>query len=193
MKPIVGITQGTINTLIQAATGSPSGNYFYTGVLPSAFIAPNGSLSGIIGASGRYGYGRQDMSIAYPDLFAYINPLNLVTMFGGPAPWVSIDVTNTDYDPKTGEMWVPAGLQLQKYSEVYFIYNSGYNPLALPRGLKFACASLVKNAMLQGDGTTAMMSLNVGRGGPNASFYKGGLIDPTLDMMLTPFKNVRSY
>ena len=113
-------------------------------------------------------------------------------MFGGPAPWVSIDVTNTDYDPKTGEMWVPAGLQLQKYSEIYFMYNSGYDPNNLPRGLKFATAMLVKNAMLQGDGTTMLMSMNMGRGGPTVGMYSS-LIDPTLDRLLTPYKNVRSY
>lgn len=193
MKPIVAVTQQQINVLQAAASGSPGGNYWYTGVQPSTYTAPNGYLSGILGASGRYGYTRQDMSIAYPDLFAFINPLNLVTMFGGPAPWVAIDVTNTDYDYKTGEMWVPAGLQLQKYSEVYFMYNSGYDPNNLPRGLKFATAMLVKNAMLQGDGTTMLMSMNMGRGGPNAQFYPKGLLDPTLQVMLTPFCNVRSY
>ena len=192
IKPIVGITQSQVNAMMAAASGSPSGNYWYTGVQPSVFNAPNGSLSGIIGASGRYGYGRQDISLAYPDLFAMINPLNLVTMFGGPAPWVSIDVTQTDYDGKTGEVWIPAGLQLQKYSEVYVIYNSGYDPFNMPRTIKYVTAALVKNALAKGDGTTGLLSMNMGRGGPTVGMYSS-LIDPTLDRLLTPYKNVRSY
>src|ERR1700675_3326989 len=39
MKPIVGISQSQVTTLQVAATGSPSGNFYYTGVLPSAFTA----------------------------------------------------------------------------------------------------------------------------------------------------------
>ncbi len=193
VKPIVALDAATVNALMTAASGNADGNFYYTGVLPNTLNQPNGTLSGLISASGRYGYGRQDMSVAYPDLFAFINPLNLITMFGGPAPWVSIDITNTDYDPKTGEMWVPAGLQLQKYSEVLISYNSGWDPRSMPRAIKFVTASLVKNAMVMGDATTALLNLTMGRQGPNASFYKGGLVDPTLDQFLTPFKNVRSY
>lgn len=194
IKPIVALPQSTIDALVMAASGQgPSGNYFYTGVTASVYKQPNGTLSGLLAASGRYGYGRQDQSLAYPDLFAFINPLNLVTMFGGPAPWVSIDITNTDYDPKTGEMWIPAGLQLQKYSEVILTYISGWDPRVMPRAIKFVCASLVKNALAKGDATTAMLSLSMGRQGPNATFYQGGLVDPTLDQFLTPYKNVRSY
>lgn len=192
IKPIVPITQAQVNGVVAQASGSPSGNFWYTGVQPSTFNSPNGSLSGILGASGRYGYGRQDMSLAYPDLFAMINPLNLVTMFGGPAPWVSIDVTQTDYDNKTGEVWIPAGLQLQKYSEVLFVYNSGYDPNNMPRTIKFITAAIVKNALAKGDGTTGLLSMNMGRSGPSMGMFPG-LLDPTLSNMLAPYRNVRSY
>ena len=194
-KPIVGLTQSDVNALIVAASGAlgASGNFFYTGVLPNTITAYGGSmLSGILGASGRYGYGRQDSSIAYPDLFAFINPLNLVTMFGGPAPWVAIDTSNIDYDPRTGECWIPAGLQLQKYSEIVISYNSGYNPLNMPRAIKFVTASLVKNAMAKGDATTALMSMSVSKGGANFSMGPK-LLDATLDAMLQPFRTCRAY
>jgi hypothetical protein len=193
LKPIVPLTQDQIDNL--AASGSNgTPNYYLTGALqPSVFLNPWGTLSGIVGASGRYGYTRQDMSIAYPDLFAFINPLNLVTMFGGPAPWVAVDVTNTDYDAKTGEVWIPAGLQLQRYSEILITYNSGYDPTCMPIGIKMACACLVKNAMAKGDGTTALTSMRLGRSGANMEFVPGSLIDPTVDALLTPYKVVRAY
>lgn len=190
MKPISAVTPDTVDQLTALATSGT--NWSFTGVSGNLLNQPNGMLSGIIGASGRYGYTRQDMSVAYPDLFALINPLNLVTMFGGPAPWVSVDVTNSDYDPKTGEVWIPAGLQLQRYSEVYIVYNSGYDPRNMPPIIKYVCASLVKNALVRGNATTALMSMNLGRSGANATFSKT-LLDDTLSAMLTPFKTVRGY
>lgn len=201
MKPVSAVTPDTVAILQAAATGMPwalpdcpasSGNFAYTGVIGNTLSAFTGSLSGIVSASGRYGYTRQDMSIAYPDLWAMINPLNLLTMFGGPAPWIAIDITQTDYDSKTGECWPPVGLQLQRYSEVLMSYNSGFNPLKMPSTIKTVCAAIVKNAMAKGSGTTAMLSFTMNRSGANARFFND-LIDPRLDAMLTPFKNVRSY
>jgi hypothetical protein len=192
-KPIVGLLNSTVAALQAQASGAPaSGNYFYTGVQANTLNAPNGALSGLVAASGRYGYGRQDLSTAYPDLYAFINPLNLVTMFGGPAPWVAIDITNTDYDSKFGEVWIPAGLQLQKYSEVIMQYNSGYDPNAMPNAIKYVCAAMVKNALAKGDGTTAMLSFNMAQSGANATFANS-LIDPTLQSFLQPFCSVRCY
>jgi hypothetical protein len=121
-----------------------------------------------------------------------INPLQLVTRFGGPAPWTPIDVSMIDYDAKTGECWIPAGLQLQQYSEILIAYNSGYDPRAMPRPIKFVTAALVKNAMSKGDGTTALMSMTLSKSGANAQFYEQ-LIDPTLDRLLVPYRTVRGY
>ena len=193
IKPIVGLTPAVVAALTAQASGAQF-NAYLTGCLQANTLNnPMGVLSGIVGASGRYGYTRQDMSLAYPDLFAFINPLNLVTMFGGPAPWVPIDVTMTDYDPKTGEVWVPAGLQLQRYSEIIITYNSGYDPNNLPPGVKMACACLVKNAMAKGDGTTALTSMSLSRSGANFGFMPGSLIDPTVDGLLTPYRSIRAY
>jgi hypothetical protein len=190
IKPIVAVDAATVTDLQNAASGNY--NYTYTGVTPNTILDRSGQLSGLVAASGRYGYTRQDMAIAYPDLFAMINPLNLVTMFGGPAPWIPMDISNTDYDARTGEIWIPAGLQLQRYSEVLISYNSGYHPLAMPPAIKHACAALVKNALAKGAGTTALVSLQMGRSGANASFVQN-LLDPTLLQLLTPYCNVRSY
>lgn len=189
LKPIVGLDQATVTALDVAAAAS--GNYYATGVIPNSIIGPNGVLSGIVSCSGRYGYTRQDRSIGYPDLYAMINPLNLVTMFGGPAPWVALDVSMIDYDAKTGEAWLPAGLQLQAYSEVIVTYNVGYNPLQMPFQIKQVCAAVVKNALSKGAGTTGLLSLSVSRSGLNVQMHED-LIDPVLDRFLTPFKNVRA-
>lgn len=191
MKPLTAVSVSDVSGFQAAASGSV--NTTYTGVQPNTYTsALNGSLTPIIGCSGRYGYTRQDMSVAYPDLFAFINPLNLITMFGGPAPWVPIDVTQIDYDYHTGELWIPAGLQLQKYSEVLLMYNSGWNPFSIPRAIKHVTASVVKNALASGNATTFLTSMNLSKSGANYGFGKT-ILDPVLSTMLTPFRNVRSY
>jgi hypothetical protein len=191
IKPIVPVDAQTATDLSNLAA-SGNFNYWYTGVLPNTQNQLNGSLSGIIAASGRYGYTRQDMSVGYSELFSAINPMNLVTVFGGPAPWVSIDITNTDYDPKTGEVWIPAGLQLQRYSEVVFTYNSGFDPRRMPYQVKLATAAVTKNILGKGAGTTGLQSMSLSKSGANAQFYME-LVDPNVDRLLTAFKSVRAY
>jgi hypothetical protein len=193
MKPLAVVPSGMVTTLMNMAATGASGNFYYTGVQANTSYAPvASSLTPLISASGRYGYTRQDSSIAYPDLFALINPLNLVTLFGGPAPWVSIDITNTDFNIQSGELWIPAGLQLQRYSEAWIIYNSGFNPLQMPWGIKMATACVVKNALVKGDGTTGLLSMSLGRSGASSTFMPM-LLDPTVDQLLCPFRNVRAY
>jgi hypothetical protein len=110
-------------------------------------------------------------------------------MGGGPAPWMPVDVSKIDYDPRTGELWLPMGLMFSTFSEVFLIYNSGFNPVAMPRGIKHVTASLVKNAMASGDATTFLMGLTVAKSGTNIQFGKT-ILDPVLRAMLTPYINV---
>lgn len=166
-------------------------NHTYTGVQANTVVSTsNGGLSPIIGCSGRFGYGRRGAMFDYADRL--LNPLTLSELFGGPPAWVPIDVAQIDYSATTGELWIPLGLQLARFSEVLLVYNAGFNPLAIPRMVKHVCASLVKNALASGDATTFLMGLTMGKSGTNVRFG-GSLLDSTLSVMLTPFRNVRSY
>jgi hypothetical protein len=189
MKPLAPVDTATVTALQAAASGNV--NNTFTGVQANTLISGfTGTLSAIIAASGRYTYGRQSSDMGYPNVYMYLNPLTLLTLFGGPAPFLTMDVSQADYSANTGEVWIPAGLQLQQYSEVIIIYNSGYSPFAMPPVIKHVCASLVKNALAKGNATTAMMSLSLGKAGATATFQPQ-LIDPTLDRMLTPFRTLR--
>ena len=190
MKPMVPVSAETVAELQMLAEETVNGmNHFYTGVQANTDNNYNGTPSAFIACSGRYGYTRADRSVGYPDLYAMINPLNLVTMFGGPAPWVPVAHDMIEYDPKTGECWIPAGLQLQAYSELIAVYNSGYDPRRMPNGIKNVVAGLVRNAIARG-GVTGITSLNFGALGASYAFYKD-LLDPVLDRMLTPYRTVR--
>jgi hypothetical protein len=190
LKPVVALSVDTIASL--QALDAASGGFYFTGVQPSIYTLANGQLSGIIACSGRYGYVRRDMSQTYPDLNALINPQNLISLFGGPPPWIPVDCTNIDYDAKTGEMWVPAGLQLQRYSEVIILYNSGYDPRNMPRLVKSATAALTKNLMAKGSGTTGITAQSLGRAAFSVTLSPDA-IDTNIQMMLKSFKTVRAY
>lgn len=191
IKPIVAISAETIAQL--QVLDNASGGHYYTGCLPSTIIGCfTQQLSGMLACSGRYAYVRRDQSMQYPDLNAVINPQNLVSLFGGPAPWIPVDVANIDYDPKTGSAWIPAGLQLQRYSEIVLTYNTGFDPRAMPRLIKQATAALTKNLMSAGSGTTGIQGMSLGRAAFNVKLTPD-LIDTNIQRMLKSFVVVRAY
>lgn len=190
-KPMMAVTPALQAQLQASASGTY--NTTYTGVQANVIVSNlNGMLSPIIGCSGRFGYGRQTYAAAYPDFGAFINPLTFLAVCGGPVPWVPIDVSMIDFDPLTGELWIPAGLILGQYSEVLLVYNSGFNPLRMPRMVKQVCASVLKNALASGNATTFLTGMSLAKSGANYSFG-GSILDPRLSAMLSPFRNVRSY
>lgn len=68
-----------------------------------------------------------------------------------PAPeistdWRSLDPATIDFDPATGQVYVPTG----NYAEVKLHYVSGYSAGAIPSQIKMACAQIV--SVLSGDG-----------------------------------------
>lgn len=191
MKPMMAVDAALQAQLQAGASGAI--NSTYTGVQANTIVSMlNGCLSPILGCSGRYGYGRQSYGAAYPDGGAFINPLTFLAVCGGPVPWVPIDVSQIDFDPLTGELWIPAGLLLGQYSEVLLTYNSGFNPLRMPRMVKQVCAILIKNALASGNATTFLTGMSLAKSGTNYTFGPS-ILDPVLSTALTPYRNVRSY
>lgn len=169
-------------------------NYFWTGVQANTTPitgVPGSTFSPIVGCSGRYGYARRSEWAIYPDLNYGMNVLQIASFFGGPPNWTPIDLTMSDFAVDTGEIWVPAGLYLGQYTEIVIIYNSGYDPLNMPRVIKHACAMLVRNFLSRGGGTTGLRSITAA-GTANVSFSPD-LIDTTIDRMLDPYKTVLGY
>lgn len=170
---------------IESASGFGTGtgyNSYYTGFAPNTQIQANtGLLSPLLSASGRYAYARRDSTKIYPDFNLGVNPLQVAGIFGGPPTWNNIDITQVDFDTQTGELWIPVGIYGYQYQEVQLQYNSGFDPTALPRSIKHACAAVIKNFLARGGGTTGVKALNASR--INTSF-DDTLIDSTVDMWL---------
>lgn len=188
-RPIVAVTADQISAIV-ALDSAASGNYF-TGVLPSVNTLADGRLSGIISASGRYIPARRDGYGFADEPNSWVNPLNTITLFGGPPPWNIIDMIQLDYDSQTGELWLSSGLYLARYSEVVVVYNSGYDPANMPVQIKRACAAVVKNLMAKGTGTTGMTSFSSSKIGMSAEFTED-VLDQNVQRMLAAFVTVRA-
>lgn len=200
MKPLQALQQADIDLLKGWASSGAwqqqvlgltvTGNFFYTGCLPSINILNDGRLSAVIGASGWYAYQRRDIYPLSHDPYGIINPLNTQTFFGGPPPWIPIDMVNLSYDERTGEMWYAAGQWMERYTEIVVQYTSGFNPLALPSTLKQAVASAVKNILGMGGGATGMRAFRAGKASVE---FTPDLLDENIKRQLESFVAVRAY
>jgi hypothetical protein len=209
-KPLVAISASTVNLYSASANNLPINpqnnnkiagaqqnlftNYWYTGCQPNTTNitgVPGSTISPIIGCSGRYSYGRRGAQQIYPDLNYGANILQIAAFFGGPPTWQTVDLTMSDFDVSTGEIWIPAGLYLGQYTELVVVYNSGFDPLYIPAAIKQACAALVRNFLSRGGGTTGLKAITTA-GTANVSFTNA-LIDPTIASWLDPYKCVMAY
>lgn len=187
-RPLATVTPSQVAQY--AASGSNAGepNYFYTGVVANTQMVGS-TLTPLVSASGRYGYARRGQQQVYPDLNYAANVLQIASFFGGPPAFTNIDITMADFDNRTGECWIPAGLYLSQYTEVVISYNSGFDPLQMPNAIKHATASLVRNLLSRGGGATGLKGFSAGK--IRAEFTED-LIDVNLQNMLMAYRTVRT-
>lgn len=212
-KPLAGIPASVVNQLsasanyiptnpntgepIKAVTSNPLmyKNYFWTGCQANTIgvtNVPGSTLSPFLGASGRYGGTVRPSGVRiWPDANYGVNPLMLAAFFGGPPTWTTIDASMIDFDTKTGEIWVPAGIWAAQYTEIVVVYNSGFHPLYMPNAIKQATVMLIKNFLSRGGGTTGLRGINT-PGALNISFTPD-LIDEHIQNVLAPFSNLIAY
>ena len=187
-KPLAVVTPNVVSNLMASGSAGGDENNYYTGVQANTIVRPDLTVSPLLSLSGRYGYSRRGEQQIYPDLNYGINPLQLASYFGGPPNWIGINVSATDFDPISGEIWLPAGLYMTRYTEIIATYNSGYDPTNMPPRVKMACAHIVRNLLVRAGGVTGIKSLNA-VGSLNAAFDES-LIDDTVANLLRNFTNV---
>lgn len=177
-SPLVALPASTVNAL------SASGGVYYTGVQANTVTTSAGLLSPVISAKGRYGYGRRADSAIYPDANYGMNILQVASYFGGPPQFTDIDCTLIDFDTRTGELWVPAGLYLAQYTEIEVTYNGGYDPRDMPKAIKFATAGIVRNALAK----VATGIKSITGAGKISMLMEDTLIDKTIERFLQNYK-----
>lgn len=195
-RPLAPVTVQVFNQYVASGSQPNAPNYYYTGFLPNTTTTgyPTNTVGGttlspIISASGRYGYARRGQQQVYPDLNYAANVLQIASFFGGPPQFTPIDPSMCDFDAKTGEIWVPAGLYLSQYTEILITYNSGFDPLRMPNAIKHATASLVRNLLARGGGATGLTSFGAGR---IRAGFTDDIIDVNIQNMLQAYRTFRA-
>jgi hypothetical protein len=140
--------------------------------LPLISIAP--ATSPLVTIQGRLTRPRRG-EIPYPELG------EIAFAFSLPGTWTPIDPTTVDFMPDTGEVILPYNILGLAYGEVDVVYTAGL--ATIPPALLVACAQIVKNAQ-------STPGLNVKQSKMDTmqmEYFSGSLIDPQVEMLLTPY------
>ncbi|HEV2646869.1 MAG TPA: hypothetical protein VGU46_10945 [Acidobacteriaceae bacterium] len=144
--------------------------------LPLAPLAP--AISPLVSVRVRYGRTRrgevQDPMLA-----------QIATAFGIPGSWSSLDVSNVDVNPATGDVTFPMNLLGLNYNEVEITYTSGL--AVIPPAVKIACAQIVKNAQA----TPAMNVKGSKMDTLQMQYFSGSLIDANVQKLLAQYVGQR--
>lgn len=140
--------------------------------LPLAAVAP--ATSAIVALRGRMGVLRRGE--ANEDLLSEV-----AREFGLAGAWSTMDVSNVDYDPATGELTLPAHALGLPYNEVEVAYTAGLDPM--PEAVKCACAQIVRNAQATPAMNVRMNYLD----GMRMGYFSDSLLDEDARKMLAPY------
>ena len=144
---------------------------------------------GLLSLQGRYAYGRRSDQVG--GLYQEMNLLASVQTFGGPPQWITVSPQQASLSPRSGELWVPAGMLLAYYSDVRVRYIAGWTQSTLPDAIKAATAALV-NAMVQNAGVSiSLAEAKTGSGGFKR--FTASLFDSDIQRMLDPYRARLNY
>jgi hypothetical protein len=133
-----------------------------------------GADSALVGVRVRYGRPRRGEEV---DLFRQ----QVMTAFGLPGSWSSLDVASVDVNETAGELTFPQNFLGLNYNEVEVTYTSGL--AVIPAAVKVACAQIVKNAQA----TPAMNVKSSRMDTMQMEYFSGSLIDPQVRSLLKPY------
>ncbi len=115
---------------------------YMPGQRPLTFLSRTPVMK-IISGVGRYAYGRKG-DVADWNMNQY-NLLAAMSKFGGPPVWeLWRQPLANIWDSETGDVWAPAGVMLEYYSEIKIRYVAGFSQDAIPQAVKLACAELIR-------------------------------------------------
>jgi hypothetical protein len=109
----------------------------------------------------------------------------MLAPFGGPPAWVDLDASQVDYNAATGEIWLPAGLFGNSYSEAELTYTAGYTEA--PDSVKLACAQMIRNIESHPAANVRAAQLDQ----LQLEYFTGSLLDDDVRRLLAPFVAVR--
>jgi hypothetical protein len=166
-RPDLNVTQYTER--LRVTSGAQTVRLSY---LP---LAPLGSATTpIVSIEGRYARPRRG-EMPYDPL------AEIACAFSLPGQWTTIDPTQLDFDPNTGELMLPWNVLGLPYNEVQVIYTAGL--AVLGDDVKTACAQIVRNAQ-------ATPALNASKSRIDTmqiQYFSSSLVDETVQAWLNPY------
>lgn len=133
---------------------------------------------------GTYRYGRRSQQSA--GLFSDQNLLALMQTFGGPPEWISVDVSQADFNPTSGEVWIPSGVFLAQYSDVRLYYVAGFSRDNIPPIIKSVTASAILSGLATKDFAGG---IKVAKAGDNMlERFSSTLVDDDMRTQLNLYK-----
>ena len=137
----------------------------------------------LLQGQGRYGYGRRGGNNNYT--LNEFNLLAVMTQFGGPPVWENIVLTFSDWNPETGQVWVPAGIMLAYYSEVRMWYLAGWTHANIPPAIKQAVANVITSQKQSPmSGNTKLLKA----GDTTIERFMDTVLDADTRLMLEPYR-----
>ena len=101
--------------------------------------------------------------------------------FSLPGQWTTIDPTQVDFDPNTGELTLPWNILGLPFNEVAATYTAGLTTIG--DDVKSACAQIVRNAQ-------STPALNASRSRMDTmwmEYFSSSLLDETVQAWLRPY------
>lgn len=168
-RPSLAVTQ-----YVERMRIDPHQNLAQLTYLPLAALAP--ATSPIVAVRARYSRSQMRKGEIANDLVS-----DVALAFSLAGTWIDIDPTLVDFDANTGQLVFPVNALTLTYNEVEITYTAGL--VAIPDGVKFACAQIVKN-------TQATPGLNVKSGRLDRmkmEYFADSLLDESVRKMLAPY------
>jgi hypothetical protein len=107
--------------------------------------------------------------------------LEIAYAFSLPGQWSTIDPSQVDFDPNTGELTLPWNLLGLPYNEVQVMYTAGLETIG--DDVKSACAQIVRNAQAAPALNASMSKIDT----LQMKYFSSSLIDETVQAWLKPY------
>ncbi len=135
----------------------------------------------LLAGSGRYGFGRRSDQFSgafQPEMIACL------AQFGSTPQFIPFDVTQASVNPGTDEIWIPAGLYLDNFTDVRLRYIAGYPTPPTP--VKQACIRLIQAVSDFPELLTSIQTITAGA--TTIKKAAGSIMGDDVQAMLAPFQ-----
>ncbi len=166
-RPDLNVIQYTERLRITAGVQTVRLSY-----LPLSALAP--ATTPLVGIEARYAKPRRGELPNLP-------MLEIAFAFSLPGQWSTIDPTQVDFDPNTGELTLPWNLLGLPYNEVQVNYTAGL--ASIGDDVKSACAQIVRNAQATPALNASMSKIDT----MQMKYFSSSLIDETVQAWLNPY------